>query len=175
MVVMINHGYTPVLSDRYVEYEYTVTADSEYTTQLGAPAYYDGIMRSSGFDICFNRADVTYSLTECSFTDTSNNARRYWSEFDIAYNMYILRYQINSDPSTIIEASNYPIFFGWYAAGGGYWIDGVTPGFRADIVGKASTGREFGGGEVRVETRVTLSQDNRLYSVAETVTTTPTP
>jgi hypothetical protein len=175
MAVTINHGYAPVQSDHYTEYDYDVTVDSTTAVQIGAPAYYDGIMRFSGFDICFNRADVTYSLTDCSFTDTSNNARRYWSEFDTAYNMYILRYQINSDPSTIIEASNYPIYFGWYAAGGGYWIDGVTPGFRADIVGRASTGREFGGGEVRVETRVTLSQDNRLYDVAETMTATPTP
>ena len=173
MAVTIEHGYTPVQSDHYTKYDYEVSVDSTTAVQIGAPAYYDGIMRFSGIDVCFNRADVTYSLTECSFTDTSSNARRYWSEFDAAYNMYILRYQINGNPPTIIESSNYPIYFGWYAPGGGYWVDGVTPGFRANVTGRATTGREFVGGEVRVETRVTQSQDNRTYDVTETVTATP--
>ena len=170
MAVTINHGYAPSQTQKYVQYAHTVTSGSDYNTQIHVPAYYDGVMQFSGYDLFFNRADIVYALTSCEYTDTSNDVRKYWSEWDPDYNLYLLKYRINGDPPTIITDSNSPIYFGWCASNGAYWDDGVTPGFQAYVTGFTTWGRSFGGGTVRVNTRVTVTLTNRKYSVAETVT-----
>lgn len=180
MAVTITHGYAPIQADHYVEYEYTVAVDDEYDTQLGAPAYYDGVMQFSGGDIYFTQNDTVCDMTECEFTDTSDNVRRYYVEYDSGSGNYYLRYRINGDPPTVITSSRNQITFGWYAPSGATWNNGIMPGYQASIGGRAKyiSGTQtifynFGGATVRVETRVSQPQTNKTYKVTETVATTP--
>lgn len=176
MSVTIEHGYTPVNAAQYVEYTYTVTVDSTYQAQLTAPVYYDGVMRFTGGDLYLTQNDTVCDMTVCEYTDTSNDVWRWWSEWDT--DRYKLKYSINGGTPTERTWANNPITFGWFAVGAA-WNDGVMPGFRANITCLAmyvssGTGQTvfetFGGGNVRVETRVTQLQDNRTYDVTETVT-----
>ena len=178
MAVTIEHGYKPTADDKYVEYEYTVTTDSTYQTQLTAPVYYDGVMRFTGGDIYLTRNDAVCDMTSCEYTDTSNNVWRWSVEWDTE--RYSLKYSINGGTPTIRDWSSRPIYFGWLAEGGAVWNDGVMPGYQTNISCLAmyiSSGGQtyfdtYSAGSVRVETRVSQSQDNRTYDVTETVTTT---
>lgn len=176
MSVTINHGYTPVQTDKYVDYEYETAIDDTHLTQLSVPAYYDGITKFGGNDLYLDQNSVVHDMTECEYTDTSNNVRKYYVEYDSGY--YWLKYTINNGtPSTIIYAAQ-PIYFGWYTPSVN-WQDGVTPGFQASINGVALyiAGAQthfysFSGGTVRVAPQVTLTLTDRTYDVIETVTIT---
>lgn len=178
MAVTIEHGYTPLNTAQYVEYAYTVTVDSTYQAQLTAPVYYDGVMRFTGGDIYLTRNDAVCDMTSCEYTDTSNNVWRWRVEWDT--DRYNLKYSINGGTPTIRDWSSRPIYFGWLAEGGAAWNDGVMPGYQANIsclamyisAGGQTYFNTYSAGNVRVETRVTQSQDNRTYDVTETVTTT---
>ena len=181
MAVTINHGYEPVRSDRYVEYEYTVTTDSTYQTQLTAPVYYDGVMRFAGGDIYLTRNDAVCDMTSCEYTDTSNNVWRWSVEWDT--DRYNLKYSINGGTPTIRDWSSRPIYFGWLAEGGAAWNDGVMPGYQANIsclamyisAGGQTYFNTYSAGSVRVETRVSQPLTNRTYDVQETETVIPQP
>ncbi len=179
MTVTIEHGYTPVETESYVEYTQTVVLDDTYDTQLGAPADYNGVMRFTAGNIYLNYDDVVCDMTECGFTDTSDRVRRYYVEYDAQQGRWALYYTINNgNPTLIFDTYSNPIYFGWYASSG-VWADGATPGYQASITGKymyvtAGGNTRFGtfasGTQVRVSTETSVTLTNRTYEVQETET-----
>lgn len=184
MAVTIEHGYKPTADDKYVEYEYTVERDEEYDTKLGAPINYNGVMKFSAGDIYLAYNDVVCNMTECEFTDTSNNVRRYYVEYNAQQGRWALYYTVNGgNPALIYDTYSNPMYFGWYA-NSGEWTDGATPGFQASITGKYQYVSAFGytvdgsftsGTRVRVSTETELTLTNRTYEVQETETVIPQP
>lgn len=183
MAVTIEHGYTPVETERYVEYTHTVVLDDTYDTQLGAPADYNGVMRFTAGNIYLTYDDVVCDMTSCEFTDTSNNVRRYYVE-QAQDGRYSLYYTINNGtPRLVYDTYSSPIYFGWFA-NSGVWTDGATPGYQANITGKymyvtAGGNTRFGqfssGTRVRVSTETSVTLTNRTYEVQETETVIPQP